>query len=203
MAAFKLAALTALALVVFRAVDTGLYRLFAPSPLAMLADLRVTSACLLLALVLVGSARRVLALPRRPGSRIWPFIAGWLGGMVVSVRFAGIGRVPLPRWQDVVAFNCTGPLAEELLVRGLVLTAATRFWPPAGDRPSRAVLFSAAIFALMHLQYHAYRFDSASLAQVAWTFPMGILLGWIVERTGSLWPSLALHVLNNVLVQVV
>ena len=47
------------------------------------------------------------------------------------------------------------------------------------------MLFSAAIFALMHLQYHAFRLDAASLSQVAWTFPFGILLGWIVERTGS------------------
>src|SRR5262245_56001648 len=108
----KLAALVALALVVFRAVDTGLYRLIAPSPLALLADLRVTSLCLLLLLVLVGSARRVLALPHRPSTVIWPWVGGWLAGMVVSVHFAGFGRVPLLRWQDVFAFTATGPLAE-------------------------------------------------------------------------------------------
>ena len=123
--------------------------------------------------------------------------------MIVSVHSFGFGRVPLARWQDVFAFTFTGPLAEELLIRGLVLTAAARIWPPSDLRPSRAVFFAATTFSLMHLQYHSFRFDSASCAQLAWTFPFGVLTGWMAERTGSLWPSFALHLLNNALVQLV
>jgi membrane protease YdiL (CAAX protease family) len=195
----RLAAATAFALVVFRTVDSGLYRLTRDSlpSLALLADVRIPSLALIAALVLAGDARARLAWPRRD-TRTLPWIAGWLGGMLVSVHFFGVGRIPLPRWQDTVAFNLTGPLAEELLIRGLVLSAAERVMP-AG----RALVFSALVFALMHLQYHAFRIDAASCAQLAWTFPFGILLAWLAQRTGSLWPSLALHWLNNALVRVV
>ena len=33
-------------------------------------------------------------------------------------------------------------------------------------------------------------------------FALGLLLGYLVKITGSLWPAVAVHVLNNVLVAV-
>ena len=49
------------------------------------------------------------------------------------------------------------------------------------------VLSAAALFALIHLG-----------PQVAWQglpvlFVLGIFLGWLYERTGSLWPGIVLH----------
>lgn len=205
---WRLAITSVLALVVFRLVDRGIFVLSerrVPA-LAVGADLRFTSLLLLCGLVLTTNARAVLGLPRgdlRREVRLVPWILGWLGATVISVHIFGVGRVGLPRWQDVFAFSVTGPIAEELLIRGLVLTAAECVWPPVGLRPGKAVYFSAAVFSGMHLQYHAFRIDLSSCLQLAWTFPLGILLGWIVERTHSIWPSLAVHLVNNALVLLV
>lgn len=200
----ELVATAVSALVAFRAVDGGLYRILelrAPR-LALLADLRITSLVLIASLVVATHARASLGAPRM-SRRVVSWSAAWLAGESLLVHFTGIGRVPLERWQDVVAFSATGPVAEELLVRGLVLTAAQKVWPSTSDGPSRAGTFSAVVFSLMHLQYWSYEVSAASCAQMLWTFPLGILCAWIAERTKSLRPSVALHLLNNLLVQVV
>ena len=194
--ATALAATTLLALVVFR-LDTLLYRVTSAwSPtLALLADLRVPSVLLILVLVLATEARCLLARPALDCTTVLWAIA-WLAGVAVSVRLFGVGRVPLPRWQDHVAFSLTGSFAEELLVRGLVLVAALHLWPARADRPAFAVLYCAVVFSLMHLQY------GASTAQLAWTLPAGALLAWMTVRSRSLWPAWVVHVLGNLLTQI-
>jgi membrane protease YdiL (CAAX protease family) len=192
-------------MVVFRVVDTGLYRATRTTlpRLALAADLRLSSLALVCLLVLATRARaRLRALTVAPGDlgRFGRVVGAWLFGCWGTVHFTGIGRIPLPRWQDVAAFAGTGPLAEELLVRGLVLDAALGVWPARGRGPGRGAYVSAAVFALMHLQYHAFRVDTASLSQLAWTFPLGVILGWLGERTKSLWLAAATHAVNNAIV---
>lgn len=197
----RLLAVSAATLVVFR-IDSLLYRLLAPwsSALAMLADLRLSS------LVLIGLGWA--AFKPRLGWQMRPLDRGlvkwtgiWLAGAFVGTHLLGMGQVHLTRWQDEVAFLITGLLAEELLCRGLVLDAATRLWPWGGSRgPSVAAFWSAVIFALMHHQHHAFRFSPAAWFQVAWTFPLGLLLAWLTERTRSLLPAIGVHFLNNLIV---
>ena len=75
------------------------------------------------------------------------------------------------------------PLVEELVFRGAILRAIlgvfSRHWV--------AIAVSAAIFAIVHL----------NPAQMPHAFLMGLLLGWMYYRTGSILPGVALHWVNN------
>ncbi|MBI4226931.1 MAG: CPBP family intramembrane metalloprotease [Candidatus Omnitrophica bacterium] len=75
-----------------------------------------------------------------------------------------------------------GPLAEEIVFRGVVYAALRRRW---GVR--WGVLGSAALFAGLHL-------DPIAFAPI---FVMGGLLGWLYEQTGSLIPSMTVHFVHN------
>ena len=75
-----------------------------------------------------------------------------------------------------------GPVFEELAFRGLLLGGLSRHisfgW---------ANTIQALIFAAIHN-------DSP---RFLYYFAMGCFGGWLVRRTGSLGPAIALHVLNN------
>ena len=51
----------------------------------------------------------------------------------------------------------------------------------------KAILITALIFGVIHI----------NPAQVVNAFFLGLLLGWLFYRTGSLWPSICAHILNN------
>ncbi|GAA1645970.1 CPBP family intramembrane glutamic endopeptidase [Actinoplanes couchii] len=73
------------------------------------------------------------------------------------------------------------PLGEELLFRGVIANALNRYGWWAG------VLLSAAIFALAH--------GINVILPVA--FLVGVLSAILFRRTGSIWPSVLVHVVNN------
>lgn len=75
------------------------------------------------------------------------------------------------------------PLVEEVVFRGAVL----RVLLGAFSRHWAAIAVSAAIFALVHL----------NPAQMPHAFLVGLLLGWMYYRTGSILPGVALHWVNN------
>jgi len=76
------------------------------------------------------------------------------------------------------------PLVEELVMRGAVLRALLA-WKP-GLR-WWMIAISALLFALIHL----------NPAQMPHAFLMGLLLGWMYQRTGSIVPGVAFHWANN------
>jgi membrane protease YdiL (CAAX protease family) len=82
----------------------------------------------------------------------------------------------------VLAISVTPAICEEFLFRGPVLAGLRR-----GIGAPGAVVVTAFLFAAMHLS--PYRF----LPQ----FALGIVLGAIVVRTGSIWPAVLLHGLHN------
>lgn len=89
------------------------------------------------------------------------------------------------------------PVAEELVFRGAVLRALLRW----ADRvPTRhrgqqgltvrqwgAVALSAVFFALVH----------GNPSQMPHALLIGLLLGWLFARTGSVLPGMVLHIVNN------
>jgi len=78
------------------------------------------------------------------------------------------------------------PVLEEVLFRGFIYAGLRRsFAPPF------AVVLSAAMFALAHQSLAAI-----SMVAVAC---VGILLAYLYERTRTLWPSIAVHMLHNLL----
>lgn len=74
------------------------------------------------------------------------------------------------------------PLAEEIVFRGAVLKALLGSY-----RPWTAIVVSAVFFALAHL----------NPAQMPHAFAIGLLLGWMYYRTGSILPGMAYHWFNN------
>lgn len=75
-----------------------------------------------------------------------------------------------------------GPAVEEVVFRGVTYAALRRRW---GVRAG--LVGSAALFAAMHADPFAF----------APIFVLGLLLGWLYEHTGSLVPSIAVHMMHN------
>ena len=108
------------------------------------------------------------------------------------VEFAGLAAmdrmVKLPQLESPIpqvgflGILLGAPMAEEVLFRGYGLC---RIRELGGER--RALLFTAIAFALAHLDW--IKFPG--------TFILGLFFGWLVLRTGSLWPALLGHFTIN------
>jgi membrane protease YdiL (CAAX protease family) len=73
-------------------------------------------------------------------------------------------------------------VCEELAFRGLIHTGLRRSFGT-----NHAIIWGGAMFALLHL--NPWNFIGL------WSF--GALLGYLRERTGSILPSIAAHIVNN------
>lgn len=74
------------------------------------------------------------------------------------------------------------PLIEEFLLRGVMMRGMLQY-----ISPTKAILWSAFFFALIHL----------NLSQATGAFILGTFIGWIYYRTGSLWLAILIHFINN------
>lgn len=81
------------------------------------------------------------------------------------------------------------PVAEELVFRGAVLRALLA-WRP--ERGWSMIALSALFFAMIHF----------NPAQMPHAFVIGLLLGWMYARTGSIAPGIAFHWANNTMAYV-
>ena len=82
------------------------------------------------------------------------------------------------------AICLAAPMIEELVMRGAVLRALLA-WKP--EKRWAMIVVSALLFALIHM----------NPAQMPHAFVMGLLLGWMFERTNSIVPGVAFHWANN------
>jgi membrane protease YdiL (CAAX protease family) len=80
------------------------------------------------------------------------------------------------------------PVAEEIFFRGFLFGGLRRGLPFLA-----AALVSAVIFGAFH---YTGPHSLTVLPQLAF---LGLVLAWIYERSGSIYPTIALHVLNNAL----
>ena len=76
------------------------------------------------------------------------------------------------------------PIGEELIFRGAVLRKLLE-WKP--EHRWLMITFSAVLFAVAHM----------NPAQIIHPLLIGLLLGWMYERTGSIIPGVAYHWANN------
>jgi membrane protease YdiL (CAAX protease family) len=88
------------------------------------------------------------------------------------------------------------PLYEELFFRGLVLptlNASLRFWP--------ANLLQAVLFTAIHWPNWLWLggFHASLLITSVSILLLGLFFGWLTRRTNSIWPAVAMHMLNNFL----
>lgn len=87
------------------------------------------------------------------------------------------------RW-GYIAVGLLAPLAEELVFRGAILRVLLRQWE---SRRWMCIAVSALVFSLAH----------GNPAQMPHAFIVGLLLGWMYCRTGSIVPGVAYHWVNN------
>lgn len=80
------------------------------------------------------------------------------------------------------ALVVAAPAGEEALMRGLVYPLLRRRWPVLAS-----ALVSSTVFAVLH----------GNLVQVAVALPLGMLLAFVHEHVGRLWPVVVLHALFN------
>lgn len=81
------------------------------------------------------------------------------------------------------AIAVIAPFGEELLFRGFLQQALEKHWKDV----TRAILITAIFFAMIHM--NPYWFIQIYI--------LGIMLGFLAWKTGSVYPSLILHGLNN------
>lgn len=100
------------------------------------------------------------------------------------------GSIPLGlRLPLVLVVVSVGPLVEELLFRGVLLSALLQRW-----HAGWAVAISSLAFALIHLpglQYQWYALPELAL--------LALVLAWLRLRSGSIWPAVVAHSVNNLL----
>lgn len=131
----------------------------------------------------------------------WSVVAA-LGAIIPSVYLQEL----MPEWPDAIQkmvdeaaqqmigiMNTTGgyavvcllaPIGEELIFRGAVLKKLLA-WKP--QHRWLMIMLSALLFAMAHM----------NPAQFIHPFLIGLLLGWMYERTGSIIPGIAYHWANN------
>ena len=155
-----------------------------------------------LATVLVFAAARWSPPSRRyVRSRPWAAMA-WvallaLGTILPSQWLMELMEVQLPeaheryfgqimsRPEGYLLIGVLTPVAEEMVFRGAVLRRLLAL--SAGGWEWVAVAVSAALFGAVH----------GNSAQMAHAFAMGLLLGWMYKRTGSIVPGVVVHWVNN------
>jgi hypothetical protein len=126
-----------------------------------------------------------------PG-RIWlPLLVGWVGlHLLMGMSAVAVETLlPPPAWLrnllqkiSLLDLLVTAPIVEEGLDRGVILGGFLRRY---GRR--RAVLLSALLFALAHL--NPWQFPPALL--------FGLFAGWVFAWTRSIWPGVVMHLLHN------
>lgn len=82
------------------------------------------------------------------------------------------------------------PILEEMIFRGLIQTVLLRL---LGIPMRWGVVFIAAlVFVSIHV-------GGVSWQTLPGLFVLGLVLGWLYERSGSLWPSIVVHIGFNAL----
>ena len=104
-------------------------------------------------------------------------VPAWLETLAEKVFGGGQSLIATILWVAAI-----GPVLEELMFRGLVLHVLLRRYSPWV-----AIVISSTLFAAIHLNPW----------QIPGAFGGGLLLGWIVVKTRSLWPSVICHALFN------
>ena len=82
------------------------------------------------------------------------------------------------------------PLVEELLVRGFLYTGLKTKLPFVA-----AALVASIVFAAAHLQWGSGK--PLLWTAAADTFVLSMVLIWLRQKTGSLWPGIGVHFIKN------
>ena len=147
------------------------------------------------AFALVSTPARWLLVGAVGAATLAPF-GSWLSGSLLDVWPALFDSPLLDRMARLLtegpalsraALVCVlvvvAPLSEELVFRGFVQGSL--------ERAFGAPRFAWVVASLAFASYHMIPLQVLSVA------PLALVLGWLRLRSGSLWPSVAAHVVNN------
>jgi membrane protease YdiL (CAAX protease family) len=98
------------------------------------------------------------------------------GGMEGDTKYSTLGMVFL-----FISVAIVPAVIEEFAVRGVVMQPLLKY----GEK--FAILTSALFFSLLH----------GNMFQIPYTFVGGLILGYLLIRTKSIWPPMILHFVNN------
>ncbi len=115
----------------------------------------------------------------------------WLAGYPLSPDFALVSmrtaRDSGLVWLVMLGFCVGAPIAEEFIFRGFVF----RGWSTTFLGPIGAILLTAALFAIIHVQYEWF--------YIAGIFLIGVLFGYLRYRSGSTWLTVITHAFYNLM----
>lgn len=148
-----------------------------------------------------------LKLKWTPVSRSWMQTRPWmvfvwavllaLGCIIPSERLVELLQMEMPEhlekmFEEVmkepvgyIVIGILAPFAEEVVFRGAILRKLLGMM--SEKRHWVAIAISAAIFGLIHM----------NVPQGIHAFLIGLLLGWMYYRTGSILPGILFHWVNN------
>jgi uncharacterized protein len=124
----------------------------------------------------------------------------WFIGIQVVEQFINSRTILLGaklsanQWLKILLTVLSAPIIEEIFYRGFVLQklcASMKFWI--------ANLITTLLFIWVHWFYWIY--SGQPIKQVIISslqiLPLSLMLGWLVKKTDSVYPSILLHTLNN------
>lgn len=160
-------------------------------------------------LLIALAAWRTVAPEWRPALRLRRLgLGGLAAGVIGSVVLIGLGlalpagllgRValqPVALGRDLPFLgpaNALQAFAQEVQFRGLLLGALEKTMSPRWANVSQA-----AVFGLAHL---AISYGGPEAPFVPITFLVGLVFGWLVRRTNSLWPGVVIHAVADIALQ--
>jgi membrane protease YdiL (CAAX protease family) len=136
---------------------------------------------------------------RTLGSSTWAFLPAGVALALVSqlipVLFPSNHTFPIEKmlkdpisgWSMAVFGVCIAPFVEEMFFRGMIYPVIEKRW---GLEP--AVLGSALLFASIHSAQLA-----GALPELGAIFLVGVVLGYVRGRSGSLLPGFLMHTAYN------
>lgn len=185
---------------------------FAPMPESW-GDLAVTTLILQVALIATPACLMAIMLTRRPAKTLLlgrPSFAAtlpaavllavllhpamlWLGQLIqelypvhpqAALQFKELERMfaTAPLWQVLLLVALTPAICEELAFRGFILSGLRRMGHKWG-----AIGLASLFFGLAH----------GILQQSLSAFVVGMVIGYVAVKTGSLWPGVLYHLTHN------
>jgi ABC-2 type transport system permease protein/sodium transport system permease protein len=134
------------------------------------------------------------------GVSLWPVVAQ----LIVWQEQAGFSTMPqilrdrlheladqrrdLPHILVLLSFAIVPAVVEELFFRGWLFSALEKRM-----HPWNAILLSALLFGMFHIITGGILLAERLLP----TTLLGVVLGWVRWRSGSVWPGIVLHMLHN------
>mgnify|MGYP003143274003 FL=1 len=94
----------------------------------------------------------------------------------------------VPPWLLLLTMAATPAFVEEFCFRGYLFSAFS-----AVLRPLQTICTTALLFGL----FHVFVGSTLLVERFLPTMLLGLLLGWVAFRTGSVWPGVVLHFFHN------